>query len=399
MPRNIVKWLPALVVPAAVIAGVIVLPMQAGAAPQLPTKSAKDVLLMIAASRDSAFSGTVVSTSDLGLPQLSLSTGMSQSMIDSMSSMVPKGMESFVPKGASTSGLASALELAGGSHTARIFVDSRNSHASGKIRVQLEDKLAERNVVSNGTDAWSFDSNSNTATHLTIPTGSTTAAKARVTAAATALGVDLTNPSTLATEFLARIDPSTRVSVGSDSIVAGRSAYELVLTPKTSGTLVGSVDIAVDSKTGLPLKVSVLARGQKAPAFEVALTSVDFTAPSANVFAFTPPAGAKIVEQKLPQLPATISGLDQSSLGSLVSGLPKVTGTGWDSIVEISAVSVPAELKNNPLITQVSTAVTGGRALSTALATIYFASDGRILIGSVPLSALEIAASSSATPQ
>lgn len=399
MPRNFVKWLPALIVPVAVIAGVVVLPMQAGASAQLPTKSAKDVLLLIAASHHSAFSASVQSTSDLGLPQLSLSTGMSQSMIDSMSSMVPKGMADFVPKGASTSALTSALELVGTSHTARLYVDSRSSVAAGKIRIQLEDKLAERNIVSNGTDAWSFDSNTNTATHIAIPAGSAATVTAKARAAATALGVDLTNPAAIAAELLTHLDATTRVSVGSDSTVAGRSAYELVLTPKSASTLVASVTIAVDSKTGLPLKVTVLAKGHKSPAFEVGLTAVDFTPPAASLFTFTPPAGSTIVEQKLPALPAAGTGLEQSNLGSLASALPTVTGTGWGSIVEFSALTVPAELKNNPLIAQVSTAVPGGRALSTALLSVLLTSDGRVLIGAVPVSALQTAASSTASPQ
>lgn len=390
MPRNIVKWLPAIVVPAIVVAGVIVLPLQAGAAAPLPERSAKQVLTMVANSAGTDFSGTVQSTSDLGLPALSLSTGMSQSMIDSMSASVPKGMEDFVPKGASSSALTSALGLISGSHTARVFVDS--SKVAGdpqKARVQLEDKLAERNLVSDGTDVWSYDSQTNTATHAKIPADLTSSVKAKLSGLNAAVGVDVSNPSELAKELLDRADPSTTISVGTDRTVAGRSAYSLVLTPKSSSTLVESISIDVDSQTGLPLEVTVLAKGQKSPALQVGFSAVEFSTPDASIFTFTPPVGATVVEQKLPQESATG---EKKSLSSLVDDIPTITGTGWSSIAGFAATSVPKELSDNALLAQIATKVTGGRALSTSLVNVFIATDGRVFVGSVPVAELQLAA-------
>jgi len=390
VPRNIVKWLPAIVVPVVVVAGVIVLPLQAGAAAPLPDRSAKQVLLMVAGSAGTDFSGTVQSTSDLGLPALSLSTGMSQSMIDSMSASVPKGMQDFVPKGASSSALTSALGLVSGSHTARVLVDS--SKVAGdpqKVRIQLEDKLAERNLVSNGTDAWSYDSQTNTATHAAIPADLANSLKSKLSGINAAVGVDVSNPAELAKELLDRAGPSTTVSVGTDRTVAGRSAYSLVLTPKSSRTLVASVSIDVDSQTGLPLEVTVLAKGQKSPALQVGFSAVEFSTPDASVFTFTPPVGATVVEQKLPQDTATG---DKKSLSSLVADIPTITGTGWGSIAEFAATSVPKEISDNALLAQIATTVTGGRALSTSLVNVFIATDGRVFVGSVPLAQLQAAA-------
>ena len=53
--------------------------------------------------------------------------------------------------------------------------------------------------------------------------------------------------------------------------VAGRSAYELVLTPKEPASLVASVRLAIDSEQHVPLRVQVFAKGSTDPAFEVAL--------------------------------------------------------------------------------------------------------------------------------
>jgi outer membrane lipoprotein-sorting protein len=390
VPRNIIKWLPAIIVPAIVVAGVVVLPLQAGAAAPLPERSAKQIVQMVANSAGTDFSGTVQSDSDLGLPALSLSTGMSQSMIDSMSASVPKGMEDFVPKGASSSGLTSALGLLSGSHTARVFVDSSKTPSDAqKVRIQIEDKLAERNVVSDGTDAWSYDSQTNTATHAAIPSDAVPALSKKLAGLDAALGVNLSDPSELAQEILDRAGRSTTVSVGAYSTVAGRSAYELVLTPKSTTTLVTSVSIKVDSETGLPLRVTVLASGQKNPAIQVGFSAVDFATPDAGLFRFTPPVGATVVEQKLPQDSASGSN---ATLSSLIAGIPTITGTGWDSIAEIAATSVPKELADNVLVAQIATKVEGGRALSTSLVNVFLATDGRVFIGSVPLAQLQNAA-------
>jgi len=390
VPRNIVKWLPAIIVPVVVVAGVIVLPLQAGAVGSLPDRSAKQLFLMVANSAGTDFSGTVTSTSNLGLPAVSLSTGMSQSMIDSMSASVPKGMEDFVPKGASSGVLTSALGLLGGSHTAQIFVDSSKSAGdSQKVRIQIKDTLAERNVVSNGADAWSYDSQTNTAIHAAIPESAAPALSQKVAGIDAAFGVNLSDPSVVAKEFLDRVGPSTTVSVGTDRAVAGRPAYELVLTPKSTTTLVASVSINVDAETGLPLKVTVLASGQEDPALQVGFTAVEFATPDASLFNFTPPAGATVVEQKLPQDSASDSN---QTLSALIAEIPTVTGTGWDSIAEIAATSVPKEIADNALVAQIATKVSGGRALSTSLVNFFLASDGRVFVGAVPLAQLQNAA-------
>ena len=107
-------------------------------------------------------------------------------------------------------------------------------------------------------------------------------------------------PEELADKLLAKLDASTDVTVGPDVQVAGRAAYNLVLTPASEVTLVESVAIAVDGASGLPLGVELKARGQSEPAFSVAFTSLNLDAPDASIFNFTPPPGATVKEIPLP---------------------------------------------------------------------------------------------------
>ncbi len=386
--RNSLKWLPAIVVPAVVVAGVIAIPLQAGAAVDLPDKTAEEVLLMVSDSTVESFSGTVEKSANLGLPSMELSAGLSQSMVDSMAEQIPEGMEDFVHGAASTGALTSALEFLSGDHTARVFVDGPEN-----VRVQIKDALAERNLVSNGDDAWLYDSMTNVATHMTIPADAQATAEAKLSELSTQIPADLSTPAQVAERFLTEIDPSTTVSVGTDSEVAGRSAYELVLTPKSSVTLVESISIAVDSATGLPLQVIVMAAGQEDPAFQIGFSALTLETPSADLFDFAPPAGATVDEQAVPTLDDLQKEAGLSPEGMSTGDEPVVTGTGWDSVVEISAASVPVELADNPLVAQLATEVDGGRVLSTSLLNVFLADDGRVFAGSVSVETLQAAAS------
>ena len=69
-----------------------------------------------------------------------------------------------------------------------------------------------------------------------------------------------------------------------------------------------------------------------------------------------------------------------------------VTGSGWSSVIELPADAVPSELSRDPLIDQLTSAVDGGRALTTALVTMLLTADGRVFAGAVPLERLQAAA-------
>jgi outer membrane lipoprotein-sorting protein len=373
--RNALRWLPAFVVPAVVVTAVIAVPLQAGAAVDLPDKTPEQVLLLVNDSTVSAFSGTVDQSSDLGLPSLNLTEAL------------PEGNDSTSPLG-----LTTVLELLSGSHEFRVYVGGES-----QSRVQVKDRMAERNVVHNGSDIWLYDSSTNAATHLSLPADLEATAQAKSAELHSQLPTDLATPAQLAERFLSELDPSTTVSVGTDARIAGRSVYQLLLTPRTnemltSDTLVASVSIAVDSETGLPLQVTVLAQGQSAPAFQVGFTAIDFAAPNTDLFNFVPPANASVTEQTLPAKPEGSTGDHSGDHSPAVGEVPVVTGTGWSTIVEVPAAAVPAELGDNPLLDQLTTAVDGGRALTTSLVTVFQSNDGRVFAGAVPLAALQAAA-------
>ncbi|RYV50097.1 LolA family protein [Pengzhenrongella frigida] len=359
MTRTWQRWLPALVVPTLIGAGALVNASQAGATVDLPDRTAAQVLAMIGESSVDALSGTLEQTSDLGLPELPTeATGA----------------------GGGTGTGGAALELLTGSHTARVYLDGPS-----RLRVQVLDTLAERDAIRNEREIWLYSSADNAATHIVAPADQAPADESadRTTDEQTMPG-HVGTPAEVAEELLAAIDPSTRVTVGTDTVVAGRSAYELVLTPRTTQTLVGSVSIAVDSETGLPLSVAVTARGQDEPAFRIAFTQIDLSTPPAARFEFTPPPGATVTEL-VPDLPSAIpeSGIPGSTT-LLGIGRPTVSGSGWDAVVEMPLGLAATVLTDSPLLEQLTHATAGGRVLESALITVLVTDDGRILVGPVP---------------
>lgn len=352
MPHRLVRWLPAALAPV-VLAAVVAGPAIASTAPPaLPGKSAKQVLELIAKADDlSGFSGTIQQRSDLGLPELPTT-------------------------GAGTdTDTASALELVTGDHTARVW-----SAGEGKSRVAILDATAERDVVTSGRSVWLWDSKANTAEHVTFA-GSTTARPSSPTSVPT--------PAEVADTLLAKAGTTTTITVDTAQRVADRDAYTLVLTPKTSATTVGSIRIAVDAATGLPLDVQVIARGASSPAFETGFTDISYAVPAASTFAFTPPNDAKVTSKTIT---APTKKPTRPSGSTDAAKKPTVTGTGWSTIVEVPAADVPSDLTANATVQRLTTVTSAGRVLHTALVNVLLTTDGRVLAGAVPVSSLVAAA-------
>jgi outer membrane lipoprotein-sorting protein len=366
MSKLWLRWTPAAVA-VIVVAGVAVaIPATANASVSLPTKTPAQVLALVASSKVTALSGTVDETSDLGLPSLPSGAGASAG---------------------SSSGTAADLALLTGDNSLRIYVNGRT-----KLRVQDLESLAERDVVLNGTDVWTYDSKANTVEHATLQDAQHHFARP---GAATGGPVPTTDPADvtpegLATKLLAELRPSSHVAVSpTDVRVAGRAAYELVLTPKATDTLLGSVRIAVDASTGLPLRVQLDARGQATPAVSVGFSSLDLSTPAASLFDFTPPAGAKVTELTKPSTSPSTPHAHKAQPAHTV------TGSGWDAVVTVSAAGSLGKLSSSSEFAELTTAVAGGRVLHTSLVNILFTTDGRIIAGSVSIARLQAVATAS----
>ncbi|RXZ66906.1 LolA family protein [Agromyces albus] len=406
--HRLTRWIPAIVAPIAIGVGVVLVPLQANAAVDLPDLTPAELLEFAASSDVESLSGTIEQRSELGLPDLSGLTGAmgggggsgggtGGGTEDFGDGDGDSGSGSDGDAAASATDLDDLISLATGTHTAKVYLDGSNA------RLQVLDRLAERNVYLSDEGAWIYDSAEKAATHLTVDQAALDALEAEAQAhhdearerLEAELGAPLPTPEQLLDEALAKLDQTTDVSVGTDGRVAGREVYELVLEPRDADTLVGEITVAIDGDTGVALAASVTARGADEPAFSVAFTDVSFEAPDAAVFAFTPPEGTEVTEHAVP-IP-TVEELEQwkaqaeaESQAEAAPGdeaaRPVVHGEGWSAVVELPAAGVGGagfDGEAAAMLGALTERVDGGRILSTSLVTVLITDDGRVFAGAV----------------
>ena len=181
--------------------------------------------------------------------------------------------------------------------------------------------------------------------------------------------------------------------------VAGRDAYELVLAPKDTASLIGQVRLAIDAKEHIPLRVDVYAKGANDPAVRVAFQQISFAVPDAEQFTLQPAAGHEgdhrvaVVDRgeagRQGARPAR-PPVGKAPVGKrpAAEAEPTVVGKGWTSILvakmpksegaEQSAVA--GVLDSLP---KVSGTWGSGKLLSGALFSALLTDDGRVLVGAV----------------
>ncbi|MFC7545900.1 outer membrane lipoprotein carrier protein LolA [Plantactinospora sp. GCM10030261] len=358
--RPALRWLvPAAATVVVLGGGAAVGTFAANAEPVLPPRSAAQLLVDLQTAKLDGLSGTVVQRADLGLPALPLGGGQ---------------------------GEADLATLASGTHTLRVWYAGPEQQ-----RVALLGTLGETDVIHNGRDVWVWASQRNEAVHRVLPEG---AAAGRTPATELPF-----TPQQAAEQALAAVDPTTEVTVGRSAHIAGRDAYELVLGPRDTASLVGQVRIAIDSREHIPLRFEIFARGASEPAFEVAFTQVDFSRPDPAQFTFNPPPGTKIVE---PAKEAPSGDDAQPGRPGEKAGPPegmKTVGTGWTTVLVArdgagpAGPGRPAPAGGGDEAARLEGLLGGvpkvdgdwgsGRLLSGKLFSVLLTDDGRLLAGLV----------------
>ncbi|MFY1632883.1 LolA family protein [Solwaraspora sp. WMMB335] len=393
--RPAMRWLVPGAAAAVLIGGGAALgALAASADPVLPPRSAEQLLVDLQTAQVDGMSGTVVHRTELGLPpavNLAAQVG--------------------------GNGLGSLLD---GTHTVRVWYAEPD-----QARIAMVRTLGETDVIRNGRDVWIWSSQQSEASHFELPQDVAEAADRPAPEG-------LVTPQAAADEVLDAIDESTEVSVGRSAEIAGRTAYELVLTPRAEASLVKEIRIAIDSVEFVPLRFAVYAKGADRAAIEIAFTQVSFERPDAEQFEFNPPPGTTVDEgadsgerqwpgNHDPELwdpeqagPGGLLEMFEDWPGAADSGAEVVrsAGSGWATVLVVTppvevaghasdggpaAGAEPAD-GSGPLLTlgdlpEVSGSWGSGRLFSSALLTVLLTDDGRILAGAVaPERLYEVAA-------
>ena len=348
----------------------------AQAAPALPARTPAELLAAVAGDNSAPpqLTGTVVETASLGVPQL--------------------------PGDQSPTSITSLLA---GSHTLKVWYGG-----PARLRLAAPVQLGESDFILNGHTAWLWQSNTDSVTRYLLPAHR--GEERKPMRPKTPL-----TPQEAARQALAQVGPSTRVTTESNVTVAGQPAYQLVLAPKSSQSLIGKVTIALDAQhLTVPLRVQVFARGARSPAFQIGYTSISFVAPAAANFNYTPPPGAHVHTEigpgtgwvgyapmqggqpkqgmlaqtriigknwlQVAVLPASaLSQLTGQGNAASVAGQAARSASGGGGSVSGSAVFGAFLGSAHP----VHGAWGSGRLLHTTLASILITSTGHVLIGAV----------------
>lgn len=218
----------------------------------------------------------------------------------------------------------------------RLWVQNKNA------RFEIQGVLGDTTITADDTRVWVYSSSKNTATEYTLPEmpARSIASDAPGTGLIGDSPTSLADPVTTIESFLEKLAPDATVELGAPVQVAGRDCYLLSLTPKAPNTVFGSVEVAIDGETYVPLKLDVFAKGDTEPVLTAGFTSVSYKSIDGSIFAFTPPANAA-VEHKTLTLPL---------LGSATKGADSVTKDGVEAT--LSLVEAAAKADFTPLAAQ-----------------------------------------------
>lgn len=356
------RWLaPVGVLCVAGLAATGVLKARASSPATLPTTTPAALVTAVQQAKISGFSGTVVSQLSLGLPELPNVPGVGDA--------------------------TSFAALLSGSHTLEVWFGGLD-----KQRIALIGATDEVDLFRDGPEVWQWSSEDRTALHYRLP-----ARPASAPRYGAALPIPTSAPSftpvALGKRLLHALDPSTVVTLDDEQTVAGRSAYDLVLTPRSARTKVGSVHIAVDGQTKVPLGVQIYARGTQSPAVDIAFTSVRFAPQPDRNFTFSPPEDATVrqLARPSPSVPAAAQ-----ADGVATARRPKVSGSDWSSVLELPASSSLSVQFGQSAMLRKLAPVSGrwgsGRLLDSSLLSVLVTNDGRVFAGAVDPSDLYAAA-------
>lgn len=304
--------------------------------PVLPSRTPAQLIAQVIRSHPGEFSGTIVQSTSLGLPALPGS--------DENPTSLPS--------------------LLSGSHTIKVW-----QAGPGKFRLSMPDGLNESDIYGDGTNLWLWQSSHETATKVSLgcnqpvysmgvphdgkmlvppplsqnaigaveahpvtgrpyrvfPPGGTGSVFGLIERSPTGTGM---KPGTqMIAAVLAALGRSTKVSVGTNAMIAGRPAYNLLFQPKDPRSLIGSIGFGIDARSGMIVREQIFAKDAGSPAISVAFTQLSLTPPAPGDVAFTPPHGATVHTKG--------AGCGApSSQAPKANGSAAVIGGGWLTVVK-----------------------------------------------------------------
>ena len=155
----------------------------------------------------------------------------------------------------------------------------------GHFRLELQSTGGDAQVVSDGRSWWVYDASSNRVWRGTVPQERGRRRNHSGDHRVPSIG--------RIQRVINRVMRHAAITGPTPSTVAGRPAYNVRVSPRRDGGLLGAVEFAWDASRGNPLRGAVYARGASDPVLELKATDISYGPVSSDVFQITPPAGAQ----------------------------------------------------------------------------------------------------------
>lgn len=180
----------------------------------------------------------------------------------------------------------------------------------GKFRLELQSSQGDAQIVSDGKTITVYDATSNTLYTAALPQDKSSSDSSKPDTPPTLADVQ---------KAISRLAESANVSAAQPTNVAGQEAYQVSVSPKHDGGLLGAATLAWDAAKGVPLRIAVTAQGSDAPVLALEATHISYGDVPASDLAAPNPPNAKHVTVDVPA-----QGSGDHAKGRDVQGLDAV---------------------------------------------------------------------------
>lgn len=194
--------------------------------------------------------------------------------------------------------------------TGRIWV------GAGKLRLELQSSAGDTEIGFDGSLLTVYDVSSGTAYTLRVPHHH------GGTAGQPHHGV----PSLAQIRTgLAKLAEHVALSSAIPGDIAGRPSYSVRVSPRHSGGLLGSVELAWDATHGVPLRIAVYSRTDSSPVLSLTATDISYGAVPASDLRVPLAPGTKVVKVHTPAPSARPAGMRSQAHRPAITGAAAVT--------------------------------------------------------------------------
>jgi hypothetical protein len=241
----------------------------------------------------------------------------------------------------------------------------------GQVRLQVRSQAGTTELGYDGHMLTLYDRKHHVAYELPVPHKATTH---NAPAVPTIAAIN---------QALAKVGRDAILSGAIPSNIAGRRAYDVRISPRRNGGLVGAFELAWDAAHRVPLRFAVYPRGSSTPAIAVTVTHIHYGPVASTQLALVPATGTRIVHVHLPTRSELTSEKKHAAPATGAAAVARAVGFRLAAPATLAGMS-RNEVRSANLGKSPAALVTYGQGLGTVFVLEQRATSGHSPLGSLP---------------